>query len=59
MSFFGIWEQEKVYLFMLVSIFFLSDDVLDLDVWDCKTKHLAREVLQKSNFREVAILMIL
>ena len=43
---------------MLASSFirFLS---LNLDVWDWKTEHLAREVLQKSSFAEIGFLMIL
>ena len=30
----------------------------NLDVWDWKTKHLARKVLQKSAFAEIGFLMI-
>ena len=31
---------------------------LNLGVWDCKNKHLARDVLQKSTFAEIGFLMI-
>ena len=31
---------------------------LNLGVWDWETKHLAREVLQKSTFAEIGFLMI-
>ena len=31
---------------------------LNLGVWDWKTKHLAREVLQKSTFAEIGFLVI-
>ena len=31
---------------------------LNLVVWDCKNKHLAREVLQKSTFAEIGFGMI-
>ena len=51
--------QKKVYLFMLASrSLFLMILGLDLDVWDWKTKHLARDVLQKSTSAEVGFLMI-
>ena len=42
---------------MLVSrlLFLIS---LNLDVQDWKTKHFARDVLQRSTFAEVGILMI-
>ena len=31
---------------------------MNLGVWDWKTKHLAREVLQKSTFTQIEFLMI-
>jgi hypothetical protein len=31
---------------------------MNLGVWDWKTKHLAREVLQKSTFAQIGFLMI-
>ena len=59
MKAFWIPWTKNVYVVMLVSrLLFLMVLGLNLDVQDWKTKHFAMELLQKSTFAEVGILMI-
>ena len=44
--------------YLFPGCFVWCDLGLILGVWDCKNKHLAREVLQKSTFAEIGFLMI-
>ena len=54
------WSNKGVFVLACFQVSF--SDVflgLDMDVWNWKTKRLARDVFQKSTFREVEILMML
>ena len=53
-----IWTENMIFSYLFPGCFFWWFLGLNLGVWDWKTKHLAREVLQKSTFAEIQFLMI-
>ena len=53
-----IWIEKHVFPYLFPGCFFSWFLGLNLGVWDWKTKHLAREVLQKSLFAASGFLMI-
>ena len=50
--------KKQIFSYLFPGCFFLMILGLILGVWDCKNKHLATEVLQKSTFAEIGFLMI-